>query len=579
MIKGIIIGLLFTCIFASSARVMTYNLLNYDDDNSRETYFITIINFVNPNIIVAEEVQSQTGYSHFKSDVLDVANPNEWSGATFTNQSASQDIALYYQHDLFTFISTSTINTAQSSGTRDVVEWVMMHNDSEIEFRIYGVHLKASSGDENAQQRLAETTILRDYLNTLPAGSEFIVVGDFNIYSHSPTSEPAFDMLTGDSDDNDGRLFDPIDRIGYWHNNSSYSDVHTQSPRTSSFGGGANGGMDDRFDWLFVSSTILDNSSDMHYVEDTYWAVGNDGNHFNNAINNGNNTSVNDEIADALHNASDHLPVYMDVWFNDLVFSDAGIVITEIMPNPSQVSDSYGEWFEIYNLSQDIVDLNGWHIKDSDIDDHTITTESSTLLIQPGQYLVFCRNSDYELNGGVESDYDYDGFSLSNNEDEAILTDAQGAIVDEVNYTSSFPFGSGYSMEIHDIESNNDLESSWYSATETYGIGDNGTPGTFWNNLSISDEDIFPESFQIFNPYPNPFNPNTNIWLTIYQKSDVDISIFNIVGEKTSNIYKGSLGLGSHKFNWNASTFPSGIYFVYYNIQGKVFSKKLILIK
>ena len=574
MKKGIIVGLLISCIFASPARIMTYNLLNYDDDNSREDDYITIIDFVNPNIIIAEEVQSQAGFSHFKSDVLDVVNPNEWSGATFTNQSASQDIALYYQHDFFTFISTSIVNTAQSSGTRDVIEWVMMHNDSEIEFRIYGVHLKASSGDENAQQRLAEVTILRDYLNTFPAGSDFIVAGDFNIYSHSPTSEPAFDMLTSDLDDNNGRLFDPIDRIGYWHNNSSYSDVHTQSSRGGNFGG-----MDDRFDWLFTSESLLNEESEMHYISGTYWAVGNDGNHFNQSINDGNNSSVSDAVANALYDASDHLPVYMDVWFNDLVFSDAGIVITEIMPNPSQVSDSYGEWFEIYNSSPDIIDLNGWHIRDNDNDDHTITTDNSTLLIQPGQYLVFCRNAGFELNGGVESDYDYDGFSLSNNEDEAILTDEQGAIVDEVNYTSNFPFGSGYSMEIHDIESDNDLESSWYSSTEVYGVGDNGTPGTSWNNLSVSDNNIFPNSFQIFNPYPNPFNPTTTIWFTINQKSNVEISIFNLEGEKVSNIYEGILNHGDHNFKWNASTFPSGIYFVYYNIQEKVFSKKIILIK
>ena len=76
-------------------------------------------------------------------------------------------------------------------------------------------------------------------------------------------------MLTGDSGDNDGRLFDPIDRIGHWHNNSSYADVHTQSTRTTQFGGGANGGMDDRFDWLFVSEAILNDSSDMYYTEGT----------------------------------------------------------------------------------------------------------------------------------------------------------------------------------------------------------------------------------------------------------------------------------------------------------------------
>ncbi len=574
MRTGFFISFLFACAFASSARVMTYNLLNYDNDNSREDDFIAIVDFVNPNIVVAQEVQGQTGFTHFKSDVLDEVQPNMWSSATFINQSASQDIALYYQHDFFTFISTTTINTAQSSGTRDVVEWVMMHNDSEIEFRIYGVHLKASYGETNAQQRLDESTILRDYLNTLPSESNFIVAGDFNIYSHSPTSEPAFDMLTGDSDDNDGRMFDPIDRIGYWHDTNSYADVHTQSTR-----GGNYGGMDDRFDWLFISEVLKNEEADMHYVSDTYWAVGNDGNHFNQAINDGNNASVSDAVADALYDASDHLPVYMDVWFNDLVFSDAGIVITEVMPNPSQVSDSYGEWFEIYNASDDVLDINGWHIKDSDNDNHSISADGSTLLIQPGQYLVLCRNGDPELNGGIEADYDYSGFSLSNNEDEIILTDETGAIVDQVNYTNSFPFSSGYSMEIHDVEIDNSLESNWYVSTLSYGSGDHGTPGTSWDQLSSSKYDVLPNSFQINDPYPNPFNPNTNIRLSLNQTYEVDLSIINIVGEKITDIYKGELLPGSHKFNWNASNYPSGLYFVSYNIQGNIISKKLILIK
>ena len=68
-------------------------------------------------------------------------------------------------------------------------------------------------------------------------------------------------MLIGSQDNDNGQLFDPINRIGHWHNNSSFADVHTQSPRTSSFGGGANGWMDDRFDWLLVSAQFLDESS------------------------------------------------------------------------------------------------------------------------------------------------------------------------------------------------------------------------------------------------------------------------------------------------------------------------------
>ncbi|MDP7127337.1 MAG: hypothetical protein QGI00_06910, partial [Candidatus Marinimicrobia bacterium] len=307
MIKKVIIIsvlLLSQSAAQSDHTFMTYNLLNYQDENDREDDYITVIEYVEPDIIIAEEVTGQTGYDHFLSDVLEIVESGSWSGADFTNQSASQDIALYFRHDVFSFISTSLVNTAQSPGTRDVVEWVMEHNESGVQFNIYGLHLKASSGDSNAQQRLAETTILRNYLNDLPAGSHFMVAGDFNIYNSEAVDddspyyhEPAFDMLTGVGSNINGQLFDPIDRIGEWHNNSSYADVHTQSPRTTSFGGGANGGMDDRFDWIFVSEAVLNETYEINYVENTYWAVGNDGNHFNQAINNGNNTSVNDAMA------------------------------------------------------------------------------------------------------------------------------------------------------------------------------------------------------------------------------------------------------------------------------------------
>jgi len=423
---------------------MTYNLLNFSDENEREDDFIEIIEFIQPDIIIAQEVNGQTGFSNFKSDVLDIIDPNIWTGAEFINQSAQQDIALYYKHQHFSFLSTSVIYSAQSSGTRDVIEWVIVHNNSNVQFRLYGVHLKASSGSSNAAERLEEATILRGYLNELPPNSYFIVGGDFNIYSNSTTSEPAFEMLTGDSDDNDGRLFDPIDRVGHWHNNSSYADVHTQSTRTTQFGGGANGGMDDRFDWLFVSQGILNDSSDMYYIENTYWAVGNDGNHFNDAINDGNNTSVSDDIADALHDASDHLPVYMDLWFDDLVYSDQGIVISEIMVNPAAVSDSYGEWFEITNISDSTIDIQGWTIKDSGQDEHSIVSDEQVIPISPGEYFVFARNADPSLNGGLDVvSYQYENFSFSNSEDDIILLDTSGAIVDEVYYSNTWPLSSG----------------------------------------------------------------------------------------------------------------------------------------
>ncbi len=562
---------------------MTYNLLNYQDENDREDDFITILNFVVPDLIIAEEVVGQTGFNHFMSDVLEIVEAGAWSGADFTNQSATQDIALFYRHDVFSFISTQLINTAQSSGTRDVVEWVMKHNDSGVQFKVYGVHLKASSGTTNAQQRLTEVTLLRNYLNTLSDGSHFIVAGDFNIYSNSSSSEPAFDMLTGSSTDNSGRLYDPIDRIGHWHNNGSFADVHTQSSR-----GGSYGGLDDRFDWIFVSDAVLNDTYEMNYADGTYWSIGNDGNHFNQAINDGNNASVNDAVANALHDASDHLPVKAVFTFPGGDPSPYQVVITEAMINPGAVSDTYGEWFEIYNNDSVSIDLTGWQLADSDNDLHLISPPITPLIIQPGDYFVLGRNGDSSINGGYTADYQYSGFQLSNSEDEIKLIDQDGFIADEISYTSSFPFSSGASMYLRNVEYDHSVDTSWAMSEFLYGSGDFGTPGRAWNDttsVGLQNEILYPDQFIFYPAYPNPFNPITTIRFSVKSPKGVSLKIYDLSGKLVKTLLNGTFpdlqnhSTYEHAISWNASNLPSGVYFVQLSHGSYRKTQKVILVK
>ncbi|MEZ4784893.1 MAG: hypothetical protein R3F28_12555 [Candidatus Kapaibacterium sp.] len=92
-----------------------------------------------------------------------------------------------------------------------------------------------------------------------------------------------------------------------------FADVYTH-PRLRQyggrFGGGVNGGMDDRFDQILLSPALLS-----RYLPGSYTSFGNDGNHFNDSINAMPNTAVSPELAQALHDASDHLPVYLDLVF------------------------------------------------------------------------------------------------------------------------------------------------------------------------------------------------------------------------------------------------------------------------
>ncbi|MCH8010807.1 MAG: VCBS repeat-containing protein [Candidatus Marinimicrobia bacterium] len=154
------------------------------------------------------------------------------------------------------------------------------------------------------------------------------------------------------------------------------------------------------------------------------------------------------------------------------------IVINEIMQNPDAVSDTNGEWFEIYNADTTAINLCGWTIKDLGTDNHVITCEEP-LYIEPEEYFVLGRNDDIALNGGVEVDYKYSSFILANGDDEIILLDETGAEVDRVEYDGGpvFPDPTGASMALLDPESDNSIGSNWTVSATPYGAGDLGTPG------------------------------------------------------------------------------------------------------
>jgi hypothetical protein len=95
---------------------------------------------------------------------------------------------------------------------------------------------------------------------------------------------------------------------------------------------------------------------------------------------------------------------------------------------------------------------------------------------------------------------------------------------------------------------------------------------------------IAPEIFEVYQNYPNPFNPSTAIKYSIPQDAFVTIKIFNVLGEKISELENKELKTGLHETVFNATNFSSGFYFYIVEANGingtKYFdSKKMILLK
>jgi len=316
--KRLIISLvvfIITLSLAATVRVVTFNTLNFGgNDVDRLTYFETILNDINADIYLFQEIENGMGGEL----LLDALNngTNDFSGSVYLNGPDTNNF-LIYRNSLVTFASQDTIAT----DLRDISEFELIIDGNLIRF--YSCHLRASTGNEN--ERFAEVTKLRDHLNQLPEGSEFIIVGDMNFYT---SSEPGYQKFIADEINNIGRAEDLSDQIGDWHNNSNFANIHTQSTRDSQFGGGASGGLDDRFDFIF-SSYQLNNEAGLEYINDTITSFGNDGEHFNMSINSGTNSVVSPQVADALYYASDHLPVFAE--FNTITSSQPLLIVS--IPN------------------------------------------------------------------------------------------------------------------------------------------------------------------------------------------------------------------------------------------------------
>jgi hypothetical protein len=325
------VALLATAAPSFALRVATYNILNWS--SGRTAAFQTVLGEMQPDVLVVEEIYTQGAVDSYVSSVLNVVNPGEWTSGDFVD-GADSDNAFFYRPAKVTYVGHHVIST----DLRDIDEWTIRpatHTSSDADLRLYVAHLKSSQGSDNEQKRLGEVTAMRTRMETFPAGQSYSMMGDFNIYTFT---EPAYQYMLNIANGASGVLQDPINRPGNWHNNETFADIHTQSPRVTQFGGGANGGMDDRFDMILTSPADLDGEG-IDILPASYTALGQDGAHFDGALNVPPYTVVSAAVAQALHDASDHLPVFADYQMPAGILMVASLDLGSILVGGSTSAD------------------------------------------------------------------------------------------------------------------------------------------------------------------------------------------------------------------------------------------------
>jgi hypothetical protein len=88
-----------------------------------------------------------------------------------------------------------------------------------------------------------------------------------------------------------------------------------------------------------------------------------------------------------------------------------------------------------------------------------------------------------------------------------------------------------------------------------------------------------PSSFQLIGAYPNPFNPATTVQYSLSEFSWINLSVYNIRGQKLTTLYNGKNIPGEHSSDWNASNYASGVYFISLKANGTTITQKVLLLK
>lgn len=156
------------------------------------------------------------------------------------------------------------------------------------------------------------------------------------------------------------------------------------------------------------------------------------------------------------------------------IYSSKSIVINEFMANPqNSCTENDGEWIELYNNTSEWINLSGWILENNFCQKIIL----STYLLPPNSYFVLAASGNESLNGGFTPDYVYGDFTIHNSGSITILSGSM-AVIDEIEYDSSWPIQEGISCERINPGWVSNLVSTWDYATIAYGNGDMGTPGS-----------------------------------------------------------------------------------------------------
>ena len=598
---------------AHALRVVNYNITNYPSVllAQRQPHFRTVMAPLNADIVVVQEMQSQAGVDSFRTNVLNVLEPGQWLSAPFINGNDT-DNALFYKPSKVQFLggwawypSATNLRLVNCYRLKPVG-----YAAASAELRVYSQHLKASMGFET--DRFNEAIGIRDSMNAVPSGTHAMLMGDYNIYTGA---EPAFTKLLESQADNDGRLYDPLNApLSTW-NTASLAAIHSQSPcATCPAGSGfATGGLDDRFD-MFLPTYNLNDAEGLDLMVATYKPVGNDGLHYNLNINDAPTIPEGAAYANALWNASDHLPIRVDLQVPAKVSAPAAVAFGTVIVGATtnqNLAISNGATVPADELSYTLSAPAGFTAPGGGFtanagaaaNDHALGMSTASAGAKADSLIVASDDPDHPSKAVALSGTVLDHAQASLDSTAALLaqsldfgTHASGtfptlmARVHDRGYSAlrarlslgsaaitggdgRFSIVGGFTPALvagvartHTVQfdaagATSDLD---YDATLTFASADEALPGAVAQpDLTVSlharvsagavgipGSDL-PTTTRLYPPFPNPVADGTTVRFDLAREADLELDIHDVAGRRVAALARGPFGPGRYRYSWN----------------------------
>jgi len=170
-----------------------------------------------------------------------------------------------------------------------------------------------------------------------------------------------------------------------------------------------------------------------------------------------------------------------------------------------------------------------------------------------------------------ESDYDL-----------LFVNDGNGMFVDSTDVLPVIlDFSTSAALFDHQEDNDNDI----FIVNNGRGVFDTVGQNRLYHNLLLNPAGIddlsenLADAAYITGMTPNPFNSSTTIGFTLNEPGMVNLSVYNIQGQRVAELFNDIRQAGEHSITWDASDYPSGVYFARLEAGGSSKTAKMVLLK